>query len=781
MRKLALPLLLAVALSGSAALVWRHAAPGPVPVPGRDLAVRPAGAGAKPPGRKPHVYRAAHAVCVGIETYGHGLPATLSAERDAQAVAEVLRDRYRFTTHLLLGKDATRARVLGTLEAVGASLGPDDALVVFFAGHGQVVNLGDGKRAGYLIPHDADLKLEDGSDPARWQAQGIDMQGLLDRANALAARHVVVVADACCSGFMGRRGGLAARWDLQELATQPSRTVLAATTQSQAAVGDGRRQHGVFTQALLQALDSPEAASATDVFVRVREQVVRESNRSMTPQLNHFGPGSGEFIFLPDALDDAEVRRVVDEMARANRLPPDAAALRSVASGWLKRANLEVSEAEVVAAFEGTEYRYGVDAPARAAAWEARYRKYDQAAALGQPLGMAALYYCVSQGLGVAKSADDAGRLARSAYQTGTPAGKHVMGRAFWRGEGVPVNRPAGDALIREAAAQGFPISLLQTGMERSRAGDYAGARADWGRAAAAGVRRGRLFEAYLGLGYIPGELSFPDIVPDPQSALRIALPEAHAGHLESQRFVATVYSWYKNTRNTSEATRWLELAASAGDALAQGWLAQELSTGVLKDDLPLSLGLKKDLHRARELARLSASQECGEGYIVLACMSESGVLGLAPNYAEARKHCDQAIALNDSGGLVLMSLWRAGGRVVKKDADEAARLALQAAEYANPRAYYWAAALYMDGDIPEHMMASPDFVGGKLVQRHFGLHYFTLAARYGYPSAEKCVRELAAEYPETLREPHWKLFKSRFPASWLRFWEVAGLPAPDL
>jgi uncharacterized caspase-like protein len=43
--------------------------------------------------------------------------------------------------------------------------GPRDAVIIFFAGHGQVVNLPDGARAGFLLPFDADVSLDDVSDP----------------------------------------------------------------------------------------------------------------------------------------------------------------------------------------------------------------------------------------------------------------------------------------------------------------------------------------------------------------------------------------------------------------------------------------------------------------------------------------------------------------------------------------------------------------------------------------------------------------------------------------
>ncbi len=64
-------------------------------------------------------------------------------------------------------------------------------------------------------------------------------------------------------------------------------------------------------------------------------------------------------------------------------------------------------------------------------------------------LAMAALHYCYEKGLGTEKSPSEAYRLARQAYDTGQPAGKHVLGRSLLNGIGVGKNEEAGGRLIQ--------------------------------------------------------------------------------------------------------------------------------------------------------------------------------------------------------------------------------------------------------------------------------------------------------------------------------------------
>src|SRR4051794_18117145 len=169
-------------------------------------------------------------VAVGINRY-ESLTGTADlrfAEADARAFADLTRDAYGYESETILGSEATKVGIERTLERYGQELGDQDALIVFFAGHGQVIELPESGEAGYLIPADARLDINSRTDADRWATEALDMQYLTELIEGMGARHVLFIADACASGFMTKRGSLE-RWDLKTFLFDRSRTVLTAT------------------------------------------------------------------------------------------------------------------------------------------------------------------------------------------------------------------------------------------------------------------------------------------------------------------------------------------------------------------------------------------------------------------------------------------------------------------------------------------------------------------------------------------------------------------------
>jgi uncharacterized caspase-like protein len=87
----------------------------------------------------PH-YSASRALVIGINAYTFASPLGY-AVNDAEAVAKALRDKWEFPENqvlLLLDGDATRANIMDAyMEFARDGTGPDDRIVVFFAGHGH--------------------------------------------------------------------------------------------------------------------------------------------------------------------------------------------------------------------------------------------------------------------------------------------------------------------------------------------------------------------------------------------------------------------------------------------------------------------------------------------------------------------------------------------------------------------------------------------------------------------------------------------------------------------
>lgn len=180
------------------------------------------------------------ALVIGNSQYEH-LPAAPSAERDAQAMATLLRESYGFNVTVLL--NAKNAKILSTLYSLSQDLAENDNLLVFYAGHGKR-DLRN--RRGWWLPVDAI--------PNEARTNWLPNQEVSDRLALIPARHILVIADASYVGDITRGAPQpepssmnAAQWAKYVDTTKRKKARLALASGS-----DG--QSGRFTPALIEVL-----------------------------------------------------------------------------------------------------------------------------------------------------------------------------------------------------------------------------------------------------------------------------------------------------------------------------------------------------------------------------------------------------------------------------------------------------------------------------------------------------------------------------------------------
>jgi hypothetical protein len=229
------------------------------------------------------------ALVIGVEDYA-ALPKAQFAARDAAAMAEHLRHLGVADRNLvvLVSSQAARASVAKFVEGWL----PDHAneasrVFVYFSGHGAP----DPKTgATYLVPWDGDAKYLD--------VTGYPLKKLYEQLNALPAKEIVVVLDACFSGAGGRsvlpEGArpLVAKADLGRAAAGKV-VVLAAAAGDEIAGADAKQGHGLFTYYFLKGLNGEARAGENGTTVQDLydylapnvEDAARRDNRDQTPQL----------------------------------------------------------------------------------------------------------------------------------------------------------------------------------------------------------------------------------------------------------------------------------------------------------------------------------------------------------------------------------------------------------------------------------------------------------------------------------------------------------------
>ncbi len=596
---------------------------------------------------KPHFYKRVVVLAVGINQFhSKGIGPLTQAEADATAFADFVEKQYGYKADRLLGKKATREAIEEKLAALEKDLGPEDALVIYFASHGHAFDLDvkkfGVKRVGYLIPTDADLNLNDVSDPARWEQEALNMQTLVDRLEKMKAHHVLLIADTCCSGFLTKRGGLEAP-EARALLVNKSRTVLAATTQREKA------KEGVFTPALLALLkqyaDDRDVVCVTDVFQQLLHTVPDKSKGTMTPQLAQVGEGDGELLFIPLAVPEESVKPVEDAVRAGKEDIARLELVRGVFDRARKRAGRKTTLAAVVEAAEAPGYWFGGDAADEAQRWERVRDRFAENAAWGDPLAMAGLHFCYARGLGEKEpkvNAAEAYRWARAADAVAKPAGvgRYLLGRCYQYGLGVTENPTTAAKLYEESAQLGFLLGRVAVAEVRLRgeptAADAATAKKWLEEAAEAKVPAAHLL---LADAYSSGRLG---LTKDTSAALKHYNAAADLESARAQFFLYQVYSGAQAgvaDKDLKVADKNLRAAAGSGFQEAQLTLAAEYYQ---KEWFVARLRLKQDYVEARRWAEPAAKQGSREAHKLLALLHARGD-GTPFSSEKAKFHYDES------------------------------------------------------------------------------------------------------------------------------------------
>ncbi len=239
------------------------------------------------------VDRANHLLVIGIDEYSNGIRPLKNAVRDARSFQKVLLERFKFDGKNcieLFNEDATRSAILKAFDDLAEKLTPDDNLLVYFSGHGELIERRSGDK-GYWVP--ADAKLNE-------RGTYVDNFQIRDFFGDLNAHHVLGIVDSCFSGSLLLR-------DLSASAKRyyniPSRWIM--TSGRKELVSDGRGDNSPFAESLLTQLKNlpKKTLSVSELWIQMREGVV--ANASQTPlcqPINGSGHQGGEFFFLQKEL-----------------------------------------------------------------------------------------------------------------------------------------------------------------------------------------------------------------------------------------------------------------------------------------------------------------------------------------------------------------------------------------------------------------------------------------------------------------------------------------------
>jgi len=253
------------------------------------------------------IYDDSWALIIGIDKY-YSVQNLDYATADAISIQELLINKYNFSSQnvqLLLDRKATKSGILKAFSTITKNAGEKDRVLIYFAGHGETLDLPDGGELGYLIPVDgnaSDLYLT-----------AIPMDELKRISLLSKAKHILYLVDACYGGLaaVGSRSLKTSTSNyISKVAEDKSRQIITAGGKDEKVMEKADWGHSAFTMNLLRALQDEKADLNSDGYITaielgmfLKERVTIDTDYTQTPQFRQFTSHEGEFIFQIDNIN----------------------------------------------------------------------------------------------------------------------------------------------------------------------------------------------------------------------------------------------------------------------------------------------------------------------------------------------------------------------------------------------------------------------------------------------------------------------------------------------
>jgi WD40 repeat protein len=211
-----------------------------------------------------------HLLAIGINRYENPGMNLNFAKPDAEGVlgffAKTERSLFKSVQATqLFDSAATKLAITDKLQVLQEAA-PEDVVMIYLAGHGE--SMGDSN--WYFIPHEVVTPEQ----PEQLRAMGLSAQELKGYLDQIPSRKVIVIFDSCKAGAalkaFGSRG-IEDRKAIAQLGRASGVWAVAASTKDQLASEVQELKHGIFTYALLNALNGEADGSPKDGIVTVGE------------------------------------------------------------------------------------------------------------------------------------------------------------------------------------------------------------------------------------------------------------------------------------------------------------------------------------------------------------------------------------------------------------------------------------------------------------------------------------------------------------------------------
>ena len=273
------------------------------------------------------IYDNSWALIIGIDKY-QNVQNLNYAVKDAESIQDILVNSFNFpegNITLLKNEEANKDAILKAFSDLTIKAEYNDRVLIYFAGHGETMDLTEGGERGYLLPVDGDRK--------NLYLSSIGMDELEKISEMSKAEHMLYLVDACYGGIaaVGSRGLPDSTTPdfIEKITRNRAVQIITAGGRGEQVIEKSKWGHSAFTLNLMRGLGDGNADMNADSYITanelgmfLREKVTIESENQQTPQYGRMTSQEGEFVFvyaenaavIQDKSADAKLDYLISEI-----------------------------------------------------------------------------------------------------------------------------------------------------------------------------------------------------------------------------------------------------------------------------------------------------------------------------------------------------------------------------------------------------------------------------------------------------------------------------------
>ena len=197
------------------------------------------------------IYDNSYALIIGIDKYENVQNLDYAVD-DANSIRSLLIEQFNFPPEnitLLVNEKATYTKIKKSLSHVTRKASKNDRILIFFAGHGETIDLPESGEMGFLIPVDGEKGDLYGT--------SLEMDELRKVSSLSKAKHILYLVDACYGGLAAinaRALDVSSSGFIDKITRNKSRQIITAGGRGEPVIEKAEWGHSAFTLNILRGL-----------------------------------------------------------------------------------------------------------------------------------------------------------------------------------------------------------------------------------------------------------------------------------------------------------------------------------------------------------------------------------------------------------------------------------------------------------------------------------------------------------------------------------------------